>query len=177
MQLTSSAIKNSELVTRLIHTKLKSLIPESTEQWLGWNNPLKMIQLQQPNFWNKIFKRQPKHPDISTSPPDWQYRIEWCKRQPAKTLPWQPLRLSSQPQLNLWQKFIRICLFPLWRNRWLQEGREVIGKNNLSLVKFQWSTTKAVIQETYWYPPWDNTTVVKSNYVVSLDPETSNIKS
>jgi hypothetical protein len=168
-QLTSSAIKNSELVTRLIHTKLKFLLPEPIEYWVGWNEPRKTARMQQPSFWSKIFRRS--NPDIP-SPPDWQSRIEWCKRQPAKTLPWQPLKPSSKPQLNLWQKFTRTCISGLWRNRWLQEGSEVIGKNNLSLVKFQWSDTKAVIQETYWYPPWNDTKMVKSNYVVSLEPET-----
>ncbi|MEM6612038.1 MAG: hypothetical protein AAF652_07255 [Cyanobacteria bacterium P01_C01_bin.72] len=32
VQLTSSAIKNSELATRVIHTKLKSLFPEPTQR-------------------------------------------------------------------------------------------------------------------------------------------------
>ena len=57
---------------------------------------------------------------------------------------------------------------------WLQEGAEVVGRNNLSLVRFQWSSLdedKTVIQETYWHPPWNNQGVVKSNYVISLRPQ------
>ncbi len=174
VQLTSSAIKNSESVTRLIHTKLKSLLPEPKEHWLGWGTALRSTEIKRSGFWGKILNRQNNYPNFN-SPPEWQYRIEWCKRQPAKSLSWQQPPLTSKPNLNLWQKLIQVCLSPLWRNRWLQEGTEVIGRNNLSLVKFQWSNTKAVIQETYWHPPWNDTGMVKSSYVVSLEPETLNI--
>lgn len=170
VQLTSSAIKNSELVTCLIHTKLKSLLPEPTEQWWGWGTPLKMTEIKQPGFWEKLFKRYNKLPELN-SPPEWQYRIEWCKRQPAKSLAWQQPQSTAKPHLNLRQKLIRVGLNIVWRNRWLQEGTEVIGRNNLSLVKFQWSNTKVVIQETYWHPPWNDTGMVKSSYVVSLESE------
>ncbi len=159
VQLTSSAIKNSELATRLVHTKLKSLFPEKTEHWLGWEKPLKLKQINQ------------KHLDSIEPLPDWQYRIQWCQRKPAESLPWQqsPRKIPHKP--NLWEKLINILISWLWRNRWLQEGAEVVGRNNLSLVKFQWSTTKAVIQETYWHPPWNNTGTVKSSYEISLESE------
>ena len=157
-QLTSSAIKNSELATRLIHTKLKSLLPEKTEYWLGWEDPLQV---------KKITKFDRQHLPL----PDWQYRIEWCKRQPAQSLPWQQFTRKSPGKTNLWQKFLAILIFWLWRNPWLQEGSEVVGRNNISLVKFKWSTTKAVIQESYWHPPWNNTGTVKSNYEISLEPD------
>ncbi len=156
-QLTSSAIKNSALATRLLQTKLKSLLPEKTEHWLGWEEPLQV-------------KKISKFPRQNLPLPDWQYRIEWCKRQPAQPLPWQQSRRKNPGQTNLWLKFIAILIAWLWRNPWLQEGSEVVGRNNLSLVKFKWSTTKAVIQETYWHPPWNNTGTVKSNYEVSLEP-------
>ncbi|MDJ0571906.1 MAG: PhoD-like phosphatase [Pleurocapsa sp. MO_192.B19] len=165
VQLTSSAIKNSESATRLIHTKLKSLLPEKTERWLGWNQPLKLIKLPQLRWW------QIKQPSNRQNlPPDWQYRIEWCKRQPAQSLPWKhpPLRT---PNSNLWRRLITYIISWMWRNRWLQEGPEVVGRNNISLVKFRWSKTKAVIQETYWHPPWNNRGTVKSSYEVSLESD------
>jgi hypothetical protein len=160
VQLTSSAIKNSELSTRIIHTKLKSLLPEKTERWLGWNHSLQLQKLNQPSWWRR---RSPKK---LPAKPDWHYRTEWCRRQPAKSLPWKQPR-QTKPQ-NIWQKLIERLISLLWRNRWLQEGTEVVGRNNLSLVKFRWSD-KVVVQETYWHPPWNDRGTVKSSYEVSLE--------
>lgn len=165
-QLTSSAIKNSELATRLAHTRLKSLFPEKTERWLVWENPLRLKKITPSSWW-----RNRNHLDKKSPLPDWQYRTEWCKREPAQSLPWQSVSSTVHRKPNLWQKAIATLTSRLWRNRWLQEGTEVIGRNNLGLVKFQWSTTKAVIQENYWHPPWQNTSTVKSRYIVSLEPD------
>ena len=158
VQLTSSAIKNSELATRIIHTKLKSLLPERTERFLGWSHSLQQKKLPQPSWWRK--KQQ--HPT-----PDWQYRTEWIKRQPAKSLNWKPATKTNSK--SIWQRISDRLLLLFWRNRWLQEGSEAIGRNNLSLVKFRWSKNKAVIQETYWHPPWQETGTVKSSYEVLLE--------
>ena len=167
VQLTSSAIKNSELATRLVHTKIKSLLPEKTKYWLGWNQPLKLQQITQFNQ-----KSNQKLFDSQDRLPDWQYRIEWCQRQSATSLSWQQFsKKSDRIPPNWWQKILATFMFWFWRNPWLQEGSEVVGRNNLSLVKFQWSTTKAVIQETYWHPPWNSTSTVKSRYEISLEPE------
>ncbi|MCC0178697.1 PhoD-like phosphatase [Waterburya agarophytonicola K14] len=171
VQLTSSAIKNSEVATRLAHTKLKSLFPEKTKAWLGWNQPLKIEQITKHN-------QKQKYLNSVNSLPDWQYRVEWCKRQPAQSLSWQKLSPKLTPKgysasdlatPNIWQKTITGLFLWLWRNRWLQEGSEVIGRNNLSLVRFDWSTNKTVIQETYWHPPWNDRSTVKSSYVTSLE--------
>ena len=171
VQLTSSAIKNSELATRLAHTKLKSLFPERTKRWLGWNNPLRLEPMNKSNQ---------KYLNSSKSLPDWQYRIQWCKRQPAQSLSWQKFPNDFTPKgygiakattSNLWQKFTTSLIYLLWRNPWLQEGTEVIGRNNLSVVRFQWSITKSVIQETYWHPPWNATGTVKSSYQISLESD------
>ncbi len=162
VQLTSSAIKNSELATRIVHTKLKSLLPETTERWLGWNKSLKQVKLPQPKWWRKNQHNQ------EYANPDWQYRIEWIKRQPAQSLPWRQVR-KSEPKLNFVRQIFNRLMTLLWRNRWLQEGYEVIGRNNLSLVRFRWSKNKTVIQETYWHPPWNETGTVKSSYEVFLD--------
>ncbi len=172
-QLTSSAIKNSEAATRVAHTKLKSLLPEKTKSWLGWNHPLQIKRIAPKS-------RKQKYLNAANNLPDWQYQVQWCKRNRSQSLPWQ----KSPPQLtpegypnaspivsNIWQKFISALAYWFWRNPWLQEGSEVIGRNNLSLVRFEWSTNKKVIQETYWHPPWDDTGMVKSSYEVSLDVE------
>ncbi|WP_019504713.1 alkaline phosphatase D family protein [Pleurocapsa sp. PCC 7319] len=165
VQLTSSAIKNSELATRLIHTKLKSLLPETTERWLGWNQPLKLVKLLQPSWW-----RTKQSLNNQSPPPDWQYRIEWFKRQPSQSLPWKQTSLKTQKS-NPWHKLITQIISWVWRNRWVQEGREVVGRNNLSLVKFRWSRTKTVVQETYWHPPWNDRGTVKSSYEIPLESD------
>ena len=65
VQLTSSAIKNSESTTRLIHTKLKSLFPEPREHWLGWSNPLTITEIKQANFWDNLLNRQNQNQNYS----------------------------------------------------------------------------------------------------------------
>lgn len=158
VQLTSSAIKNSEPATLLAHTKLKSLFPEKTERWLGWNNPVQLKQIT-PNRWRDRYLEQKL--------PQWQYRAEWCHRKGTTLLPWQlPARITQK--YSWWQKLLTI-LSRLWRDRWFQEGKEIVGRNNLSLIKFSWATDKAVIQESYYHPAWKDSAVVKSSYEVSLE--------
>ena len=172
VQLTSSAIKNSELATRLAHSKLKSLFPEKNKRWLGWNSPLKTKEITTAN--------SPEYLNSSHNLPDWQYRVEWCKRQSAQALDWQKKSIEITPQgyrqlnsqpANLWQRIIASLSYWFWRNPWLQEGTEVVGRNNISLVRFDWSNSKSVVQETYWHPPWNSNNTVKSLYEVSLEPD------
>jgi hypothetical protein len=68
----------------------------------------------------------------------------------------------------------------LWNTRWLQEGKEVIGFNNLGLVRLEHSVSRqspsnhsyfpdVVIHEVYWYAPWSDTPhVVCSQYRTNL---------
>ena len=160
-QLTSSAIKNSELSTRIIHTKLKSLLPEKTERYLGWTKSLKQQKLPRLKWWRK------RSPALQNANPDWQYYTEWIARQPSQPLPWRETK-SYQSQTNL-ERIVNLLVRLLWRNRWIQEGTEVVGRNNLSLVRFNWSKIKTVIQETYWHSPWQDAGVVKSRYEVQLE--------
>ena len=160
VQLTSSAIKNSELSTRIIHTKLKSLLPEKTERYWGWNKSLKQKKLPRLKWWRK------KSPELQNANPDWQYYTEWIKRQPSQSLPW---REAKSPQQTNFGRFIDLIVKLIWRNRWLQEGTEVVGRNNLSMVRFNWSNIKTVIQETYWHSPWQEAAAVKSRYEVQLE--------
>jgi hypothetical protein len=184
VQLTSSAIKNSEFATRVIHTRLKSLFPEPNQRWIGWNQSRRQTKLPQSSWWRK------QSPPLSETNPDWQYRIEWVKRQPTESISWRAVKATKatksssssnlgQPILNQLVKLVNISswlITLLWRNPWVQEGTEVVGRNNLSLVRFNWpetkSATKKVIQETYWHPPWQETRIVKSRYEVSLEEPT-----
>ncbi|TAF59464.1 MAG: hypothetical protein EAZ59_27475, partial [Oscillatoriales cyanobacterium] len=60
----------------------------------------------------------------------------------------------------------------LWRNRWLQEGDEIVGYGNIAIVSFEWPAEgdgeKAVIQSVYWRPLWAPDSVVYSQYFVPL---------
>ena len=160
VQLTSSAIKNSEPATLLAHTKLKSLFPEKTERWLGWNDPVKLERI------SSNWKRDRRG---ANSLPPWQYRVEWCHKKGVKLLPWQ-LPAQKITQRSSWgRKLLNILVSWLWRNRWFQEGTEIVGRNNLSLIKFSWTRDKAVIQESYWHPSWNDSAVVKCSYTVSLE--------
>ena len=96
IQFTASAIKNSEFKTRLVHTKIKSLLwPERQRFWLGWTNP----------------------------------------------------------------------------HRWLQEGQEAIGLNNLGFIEFIWSEKadeQVAIQDIYWYSSWGKPRIAVSRFVAQL---------
>ena len=152
VQLTSSAIKNSELATRLAHTRIKDLFKEKTKHYLGWHNPLKI---------------EPRGIGRKGA---WEYSVKWCKRQPAKSLSWGLTGSRDLSKPSWWQKMIRGLTNLFWRNRWLQEGSEVVGRNNLSLVRFRWQKNrKSVIQETFWRTPWNHADVVKSCYEIPLD--------
>lgn len=162
-QLTASAFCNSELKTRLVHTKLKSLIPEPIRQWVGWTNPPELIEVKTP---------QELKANQWAPPPDWSYTIEWIKRQPVKTwrrnAPW--LKAYWQPKSN-WLSRLKNCFLLLWRNRWLQDGEEVVGLNNFGLVSFNFSEEailNSVTQDLFWCPPWKLTNIVYSRYCVDV---------
>jgi hypothetical protein len=196
VQLTASAFKNGELKTYLIHTKAKSLIPELPQDWAGWHNPPQLVELQitpekvrrmdvavPPNGpvlrqiqgmqgnWSLAWEIIPKNPQ---SLPDWQCHLEWIKRQKAKLAPWIGKQSSSVASNNYAVRRFALgkLVSKLWRNQWIQEGDEVVGRNNFGVVSLQWSQhqeeAKAVIQDNYWRPPWEPTRVVYSRYFVPL---------
>ncbi|MBE9129448.1 MULTISPECIES: PhoD-like phosphatase [unclassified Coleofasciculus] len=196
VQLTSSSFKNSELKTYVAHTKAKSLVLEQPEYWAGWQHPpqlveivttpsqVRVIDVEVPDsrpFWQQIHSLRGNW-DVAwqialkdeRSLPDWRYRIEWIKREKSQPVPGIKRRLeleSPQEQSAKWRRVLADSLLRLWRNRWWQEGEEIVGRNNFSVVRFQWSphdNAKAVIQEIYWHPPWRPTHVVKSRYFVPL---------
>lgn len=168
-QLTSSAIKNAEGMTYAIHTKLKSLLPERTEYWLGWTDPPQQVSVPR----GKDFGRGVGGNASIARSPDWFYRIEWMERGSAQFLSWGKIPFDSQPKSkrSLGRKILDGLLYFLWRNPWLQEGKEVVGRNNFSVVslKGEEKEIQAVTQETYWCAPWQRDRLVKSRYVVSLN--------
>ncbi len=195
-QLTASAFKNGELKTYLIHTKAKSLAPEAPQDWAGWNNPpqlmeiqitpekVRMLEVEVPTTGPVVRQIKGRYGNWEIaweiaikndqSLPDWQYHIEWIKRQKATVAPWIQQQVDSAPSNNStgWLTTVENWLSMLWRNPWIQEGQEVIGRNNFGVVSLKWSSNhevaKAVIQDLYWQPPWEPSCVVYSRYVVPL---------
>ncbi len=197
-QLTASAFKNSELKTYFIHTKAKSRVPEQPQDWAGWNEPPQLFEIQvtgetvrildvevpatgpivrqllgaRGNWgisWEIVLKN-------NKSLPDWQYHIEWIKREKATFAPWAGKQTSSAPSPNKTStgllSAVGKLVSMLWRNQWVQEGEEVIGHSNFGVISFEWSQNqedaKAVIQDIYWRCPWKPTHVVYSRYFVPL---------
>lgn len=188
-QLTSSALKNAEQKTYIINTKVKSLFPELPQEWAGWYGMPKLIEIQTVQQRVKIIDL----PILESPPvikqirshfsngnvaweiavadaeyfPDWRYRIEWVKRQPANNSVRQKPDLLVRP----WKKINKLVSW-IWRNRWLQDGEEAIGYSNFSLVSFIWSDApdgdKIVLQDVYWRSPWQHKYIVCSRYYVSL---------
>lgn len=166
VQLTASPLKNEETITRLIHTRLKQwLLPERTRYWQGWVQPSRMRerprwQLRRP------FGKDGQRADL----PDWVCTLEWLPRQPALTpsfgaeIPW--LAVSKQPQSDDWA-----AAFRFWQSRWFQDGREVVGLNNLAVVRFETEGAAApiVIQDTYWFTPSTPTQIQLSRFAGALD--------
>ena len=198
-QLTSSALKNAEWTTYLVHTKIKSAFLEQPQEWAGWQKSPQLVEIAVTPHRVRFLEVEPE-PDpvwrqirsphgnweISwqlalkdwRSHPNWRYRIEWIKRDSAQLVScrkrpiWQPFPQAGISAAR--RKAIGLVTW-LWRNRWLQEGEEVVGRNNLSVVTFEWlpeNAGKAVIQEIYWHPPWNPTRIVKSRYFVSLQHST-----
>jgi hypothetical protein len=154
VQFTSSALKNEEKITRLLHTRLKHwLLPEKTRRWVGWEHPPQMLTIPLSS-----------HP---IAPHDWECSLEWIYRQPSTIarfghrIPWL---IPHQFLPNLFSAAILQAL--LWRqSRWFQDGREVVGLNNLAVV--QWQSPEA-IQDLYWFSPWLPKQIVSSRFVATL---------
>ncbi len=197
-QLTASAFKNGELKTYVVHTKAKSLAPELPQNWAGWNEPpqlveiqitperVRMLEVEVPTTgpvvrqikglcgnWSVAWEIALKDPKFA---PDWQYYVEWMKREKAILAPWLGKALSSAPpkykKASRWLTQVKSWVLLLWRNQWLQEGEQVIGRNNFGVVSLKWPQSheeiKVVIQDTYWQPPWEPNSVVYSRYCVPL---------
>ncbi len=170
VQLTASALKNEEILTRLIHTRLKDwLLPEKVRHWIGWSNPPNMVE---------ISEKQLHHNRQMLTNSDWHCVLEWIPRNNVQTsgctadilsliAPWKRAE-------NAKWKWLQPLMF--WKFRWFQEGREVVGLNNLGLVHFELvdeSNSCKVIQDLYWFSSWYPTQVVYSRFETPLKPNQS----
>jgi hypothetical protein len=184
VQLVASAVCNSELLTEVLQTKLKLPLSERIRHWVGYSDQAEEIEIT-PSLgksiaqWLNPQKTQPAR-HIS-----WGYRSQWLHRQPARRPPWQQNPNWLQPLLlhprhpNLLQR--------LWHWRWLQEGREVVGLNNIGLVQLRWPQAVTcqqlvpdtpvqleeipiVIYDLYWYAPWQFPHIVYSRFQTLLHP-------
>ena len=146
VQLTASAFKNEEANTKLAHTRLKDwLLAEPTRHSIGWNQPSQMLPFRRR-------ARTTRH-DFP-HPHDWYCTLEWLPRQ--RSIPTNLITVSPAPQENWLQRW------QWWNSRWFQEGREVVGLNNLAVVQLQDTT---IVQDLYWRSPWLPHPIVFSRFV------------
>ncbi len=149
VQLTASSVDNEETLTRIIHTRLKSwLLPERTRYLQGWMEPPQLAETKTPRFRHLI-------------KPDWHGKLTWVPRQPVQSAPfgsiaeWIPVQRQG--------RWLRSLQF--WKSRWFQEGHELVGRNNLSVVQF---TQNTVLQDSYWYATWSEGEIVRSRFESEL---------
>ncbi len=164
VQFTASAIKNEELLTQLLHTRLKEwLLPEKPRHWIGWSSPPDMAELP-------LQEKQMS--------PDWQCQMKWLKRQRAQPAMKSAMKSGAERPVSLSELVPPTARAPysltqwlaFWNARWFQEGTEVVGVNNIALVRFQVAPPSgnpaklSVTQEHYWFSPWLATEVVCSQF-------------
>jgi hypothetical protein len=166
IQLTASAFKNEEIKTKLLHTRLKDwFLSEPVRHSIGWNHPPQMLPFH---------RRTPRH--YLPQAHDWNCTLEWIPRQRAtlpailqtrgyanENAPQARDRPVSAPgtsknfQLHQW-----LHRLPWWNSRWFQDGREIVGVNNLAMIQLQDST---IVQDLYWRSPWLPNQIVFSRFV------------
>ncbi|MBW4486179.1 MAG: PhoD-like phosphatase [Trichocoleus desertorum ATA4-8-CV12] len=189
VQLTCSALKNEEPLTRLIHTRLKGwLLPEKARYWIGWSKSPDMVELsakQLPHLRRGTFSLSKKGSgkaiaslqadNFPSTQPDWSCALEWMPRDQTRVSPFgvevswllPPWRRARNAKHRWLQPFL------IWRSRWFQDGREVVGLNNLALIRFEatsGSEPNVIAQYVYWFSPWSPTQLVYSRFVSSLTP-------
>ncbi|MEH2137134.1 MAG: PhoD-like phosphatase [Nostoc sp.] len=170
VQLTASALKNEETLTRLIHTRLKDwLLPEKVRHWIGWIHPPNMVE---------VSAKQLHHNRQMLTNSDWHCVLEWIPRNSVQTSRFgadiSPLVAPWKRAENAKWKWLQSLMF--WKFRWFQDGREVVGLNNLALVHFEFadaSNSDKVIQDLYWFSSWYPTQVVYSRFESELTPNQS----
>ena len=143
VQLTASSFKNEELKTKLLHTHLKDwFFPEKIRRSIGWHHPPQMLPL-------------PVKLPRSSSPHDWECTLTWLPRHPATGTKFKHHSLPSS-----WLQQLK-----WWNHPWLQDGREVVGLNNLAVVQWQ---SGSIVQDLYWVSPWLPTQIVTSRFIAPL---------
>ncbi|MGL5871945.1 MAG: PhoD-like phosphatase [Xenococcaceae cyanobacterium] len=160
VQLTSSSLNNAELLTQLSHTKIKSILfREPQRYWSIWQHPWQMKEVKNLQ-------------QISHLSPDRFCTLKWIRRQPVRLLNVENTFSLPKPhsERNNWLSFLPNLLKRLWHNKWLQEGTEVVGVNNIGLVRFDRSDDEicSIVQNTYWYASWYGDRLVYSRFHTSL---------
>ncbi len=170
VQLTASAFKNEEAQTKLAHTRLKDLLlAEPIRYSIGWNHPPQMLpfrrsripcsDLPQSPDWNCTLEWMPRH--RATLPAILQRRGYANENAPqARDRPVSAPGTSKNFQLHQW-----LHRLPWWNSRWFQDGREVVGVNNLAMVQLQ---NSKIVQDLYWRSPWLPNQIVFSRFVAQL---------
>ena len=184
VQLTCSSLKNEELQTRLVHSRLKPwLLPERDRRWVGWDRPRTMFELPS-GLIERLFSAKPP----VERPHDWACRLEW--------LPWQtPGRVnvpldglirpgSAGHERSGWVNRLKRAGDRLLRARWFQNGNEMVGINNIGLVRFTTSEAEpkpwaiapeagglTVTHQVYWVSPWQPQELLCSQCAIVLPPE------
>lgn len=158
IQLVSSAMKNEELLTRLLHTRLKQwLIPEKSRQWIGWEQASQMVETSD------------YLPDPS-APPDWWCQTQWIPRQTvqATDLHTNIFWLTPPQTLSPFQRLVERLKF--WNSRWFQTGNEIVGVNNIAVAYFKANENQpaTVIQDNYWFSTWHPIHIVRSRFQTPL---------
>lgn len=153
VQLTSSALKNEEFITRLIQTRLKQwLLPERDRHWIGWRDPIDMLP---------VAKFPGPAQPVDRPPPDWYCKLSWIRpRLPRRVGQIMAITEADWPGLLARRRRSWMTRFQGWMadrlaplNHWFQAGSEVIGHNNLGHVQVRWDATQQrliVTQDLYW---------------------------
>lgn len=190
-QLTSSPLNNCEWKAKLATSQLKSLLPEHPENWAGWHSPPQLIEVQiTPQGVRRIPLEITSEPPIvrqlnpirgnseiawklelkdANSLPDWCYQIKWIKREKA-VIAFTNLTYP-EPKTNQFLSPFNL----MWRNAWMQEGEEIVGHNNLSVVSFHGTPNpqqRTAIQDVYWRSPWRPDQIIYTRYQVPLSVDT-----
>ncbi|PSB54455.1 PhoD-like phosphatase, partial [Chamaesiphon polymorphus CCALA 037] len=183
VQLTASALRNEEPITKLLHTRLKDwLFPEKIRYSIGQNRPPEMLP-----FRSRLSRRDRQ------TPHDWECVLEWIPRQRTVGASFEIAarkerggrgesnvgssqlsrvdrdRVSGVPARSTAGSFqLKPYLQRLmwWKSRWFQDGREVVGLNNLAVVQWQ---SQTIVQDLYWRAPWLPNQIVYSRFVATLD--------
>jgi hypothetical protein len=154
VQLTCSALKNEELATRILHTRLKDwLLPERIRRWIGWQHP--------PHMKETKGRRLP----TSSPQPDWFATLEWIPRQTTRRMTDRAVAPDRHCRRQyFWRQW--------WRRfwLWLQDGQEVVGVNNLGVVSFHESEANVptIVHTIYWLSFWQPPEVFYSRFDCEL---------
>jgi hypothetical protein len=132
VQFTASACKNEELITRILQSKFKTwLLPERKRACTGTTHPPQMQ-------WRSRFKFKQQTQFL----PQWQGKLHPLKYQAIAP------NQTDKTETNRSRQWLRAL------RRYLYNGGEVIGCNNIAIVGWDGDDKHhALIQDVYWLDP------------------------